>query len=104
MRSRAWERLKFDRPLGLSELLGAAVEVERELRLAQVIEADGEVVGVVGVVGLEVMRLEIGLLRLRPLRLVGVEVAEHEMQERRWLARDQLLQAALGGCRDPRGP
>jgi hypothetical protein len=63
------------------------------------IETNGEVVGVVGVLGLEVMGLEIRLLRLRPLRLVRIQVAEYEMQERRGLAGDELLEARFRGGR-----
>src|SRR5512134_588501 len=61
-----------DRPL---------VILQRERRLAQMIEADGEVVGEVGVVGLGGIRLEVLLLRFRPAALLGELVAEGEIED-----------------------
>ena len=100
MRSWACARLKLARPLTAAASCDRApVEAERELGLAHVLEADREVVGVVGIGRLEVMGLEIGLLRRRPLRLVGVQVAQREVKVGRGLARDQLLQPRFGGER-----
>src|SRR4029077_19948593 len=80
------------RPPGAGELDRAAIEAQGELGLADVFQADGEIVGVIGVAGVEVEGLEIRLLRGRPLGLVGVEVAQREVEEGRRLARDQLSQ------------
>src|SRR5262249_23551513 len=77
------------------ELDRAPVEVEGQLGLTDVLEADSEVVGVIGVGALEMMGLKVGELGGGPLALVGVEIAEREIEVRRGVARDQLLQPRL---------
>src|SRR6185503_2621899 len=75
---------------GGRQLQGAPVVAEREILLADVLQADREVVGVIGVGRVEVVGLEIGLLRRRPIRPVGVEVAQDEVQVGRGLQRNQV--------------
>ena len=58
------------------ELQGAAVEVAGLTRLTEVVEADGEVVGDVGIVGGEPVGLEPRLLSVGPALLVGQEFGE----------------------------
>ena len=86
-------------PLQVAEFKGLAVVGERELRLAQVLQTDREVVGVVRVVGLQLVGLVVGLLGLRPLRHASVQVAQCEVQVGRRLARNQLLESRLGHLR-----
>src|SRR6266581_1739088 len=64
----------------LGQLERALVILERELALSQLVEADGEIEGIVrvfrvGRVGLEILRL--GII---PARLLGVLIAEDETQ------------------------
>ena len=66
------------------------------------VEADRNVVGVVGVLAVETVRSEIRLLRLRPPRLSGVNVAQIEMQMcGTGRASQQRLQTALASDRIP---
>src|SRR5688500_12353079 len=62
---------------------GTAVVVQCDLRLAQMFQPDGEIEGVVRIVGGEVVRLEVGALRGRPLTPLGIQVAEREVQKSR---------------------
>src|SRR5262245_19017618 len=74
----------------------AAVIVGRELGLAQMVEADGEVEGEIRVVRVGGHRLEVGLLRLGPATLLGELVAEREVQHvGARIGREQVLHAAL---------
>src|SRR3954471_13663924 len=75
----------------------APVVVERLAALAQVVEAHGEVVGEVGVVGLGDVGLEVFLLRLRPAPLARELVAEREIERvRARISRKHRLDTALG--------
>ena len=59
---------------GACEVERLAVVAERDAALAEMLESDGEVVGVVRIGGFELERLEVGLLRLAPLRLARVQM------------------------------
>src|SRR5262245_3539952 len=61
------------------------------------LEADGKIVSIVRIIGFEMVGLKIRLLCRCPLRLVGVEVAEREIEECRGLAVDELLQSTFRG-------
>ena len=74
-----------------------AVVLERQLALAEVIQADREVVGVVRILRIGRKGPEISRLGIRPASLGGVLVAEREVEERRVrLLREDVLDAALG--------
>ena len=84
----------------LGERERALVVLERELRLAQVVEAHREVVGEVGVVRLGGEGLEVLLLRLGPAPLLRELVAEREIEHVRARVLGQhRLHAALRGHR-----
>ena len=54
--------------VALAERIGDRQAVcESSLLLAEAVKADGQVIGVVGIIRLQMMRLEIGLLGLGPL-------------------------------------
>ena len=75
----------------------APVVLEGEARLAQMVEAHGEVVGEIGVVGLGGEGLEIFLLRFRPASLLGELVAEREVQHvRAGVVGEHRLDTRLG--------
>ena len=86
-------------PARLGKRERATVVRQRDLRLADVLESDGEVVGVVRVVRREIVRLEIRSLRGGPLRLLRVQIAQREIEKRRRIACDQLLEPRFGGER-----
>src|SRR5690348_13952430 len=65
-----------------AKLEGAPVVIRGGTPLSQVVQAHGEVVGDVGVLGLQALGLEERCLRLGPAALRGVEVAERELQRR----------------------
>jgi hypothetical protein len=82
--------------LPLAQIEGPPVVLQGLARLAQVIEADGQVEGVVSVAAVRAVGAEVGLLGLGPAPLGGVEVAEGEVQVRRIRVLGQrLLQAGL---------
>src|SRR5687768_3679962 len=79
---------------------GALVVLERQALLAQVVEADGEVVGEVGVVRVGGEGLEVLLLRLGPAALLRELVAEGEVEHvRRRVCGQHGLHAAFGRYR-----
>src|SRR5690242_9781613 len=78
------------------ERQGALVVLERLAAAVQVVEGDGHVVGVIGVVGLCAVGLEVLLVRLGPAILLRELVAQREVE--RWrvaLRGKQRLDAAL---------
>jgi hypothetical protein len=77
----------------------ALVEGGSQLRLADMFESDCKIVGVVGIGWFQLVRLEIGLLRFGPARLVAVQIAQREIECGLWFAGDQLLSAAIGSAR-----
>src|SRR6185369_9290417 len=81
-------------------LEGQAVVLGGGLALPDMVETDGQVEQVVRIVAFACHRVEIGLLCFGPALLAGVEVAEREIQWRRFgLAGQQCLQATLGCLR-----
>src|SRR5258706_461795 len=75
---------------------GALVKLKRQFSLVQLIEADGEIEGVVGILRIDRVGFEIRRLRFGPARLLRILVAEGEMQKRRLrLGCDEALQAAF---------
>src|SRR3569623_3072177 len=64
--------------------------------LMQLVEADGQVEGVIGVVWRALIGLEIGGLGVVPAPLLGVEIAERLVELRAGRAFDQLFQPAFG--------
>src|SRR5512143_792635 len=64
--------------------------------LTQLIEADRQVEGVVGIVGSAAIGLEVGGLGVVPACLASVEIAEGLVELRAGVAFDQRLQAAFG--------
>src|SRR6185295_10446195 len=84
----------------LRERDGPAVVIQRELGLAQVIEADRQIEREVGVVGLRGKRLEVLLLCFGPAALLRELVAEGEMQHvGARIGGEEVAHAALGGER-----
>src|SRR5687767_10625214 len=84
----------------LGEREGALVVLERELRLAQVIQAHREVVGEVGVFRLAGEGAEVFLLRLGPAPLLRELVAQREVEHvRAGVVGEHRFDAGLGGER-----
>ena len=75
------------------QLQGLAIILECDFLLAQMFQAYGEVVSVIGIARIQTVRLKIRLLRLRPLVLLRIQIAEIELQRRGGIACQQLLQA-----------
>src|SRR5471032_1478018 len=88
------------------------VIADRQLGLVQTVQADGQVEGVIGVARRGRVGAEVALLGVRPAALVGVQIAEREMQRARFgilpqhrlqallaLARIALVQADQAGQR-----
>lgn len=65
---------------GGRERYRAPVKIQRRFGLADVFERNGEVVGVIRIVGLQVMGLKKSLLGIGPAVLVDVGIAQREMQ------------------------
>ena len=55
---------------GGGELCRAPVKVERRLGLTDVLQPDREIIGIVGIIRLQVVGLEIGLLRVQDIALL----------------------------------
>ena len=72
-------RVKGNAAIGLRGIDGHLVILGSELVLMQVVEADGKVENVVGIVAFAREGREISLLRLAPALLPGIQVAEGEM-------------------------
>ena len=98
---RSWTAvvLKLVRPLAAASCSRAPVKIERRLGLADVFERNRQVVGVIGIVGLQVVRLKERLLRVGPAVLVDVIVAERKVKVGGRVARDQLLEPGFGAQR-----
>ena len=80
----------------LRAVIDLAALGERTITIdCDVLEADGEVERVIGVVRLHLEGLVVRLLGRRPLALLGVQIAQREVQECRRVPGDELLQARL---------
>ena len=76
------------------------VKIKRRFGLADVFKRNGEVVGVIRIVGLQVMGLKKSLLGVRPAVLIDISIAEREVQIRdARVASNELLDAGFRGLR-----
>lgn len=84
----------------LGRLKCQSIVLASQSGLAYLIEADREVEQVIRIVAVGGNRVEISLLRFRPAALAGVQVAEGEVERRRFrLGAEQALQPAFRGVR-----